>query len=318
MQARAAESSDQQRAADLPEVRDFLAEMVNKHGFDAQWLDQVFAESVILEDVLESINRPAEGMPWHRYRPIFMTESRVAKGVEFWDTHADVLARAEAEYGVAQEVIVAIIGVETLYGTRKGKRKILDALVTLAFKFPRRAAFFRSELEQYLLLCREESFDPEVLTGSYAGAMGVPQFISSSYRRYAVDFDGDNVRDLLNNFDDAVGSVANYLNVHGWIRDAPIVLRARVKGDGHEALLGRGIRPNTSLKNMRATGVAISAGPVDQTQGALFSLETKKGDEYWVGLQNFYSITRYNISKLYAMAVFQLAEAVREAREAAQ
>lgn len=293
------------------EVDRFIQEMRERHGFEQEELVDLFAQTHLLPNVLEAISRPAEAKPWYEYRRIFLTPTRVDEGVEFWMSHRDILERAEETFGVPPEIIVAIIGVETLYGRYKGKIRVLDSLATLGFHYPRRSKFFRSELEQFLLLTREEEFDPVALRGSYAGAMGVPQFISSSYRRYAVDFDDDGIRDLLNNSADAIGSVANYLKLHGWKRGEDVVLSARVDGDGFRSLLGTGMKPDTRVGDMRKGGVDISADLPEDILGILLELETEDGPEYWVGLGNFYTITRYNHSALYAMAVNQLAETIR-------
>ncbi len=179
------------------EIAPFVKELVARHGFEAEQLERILGGVRLRPEILEAIARPAESLNWHQYRPIFLTESRIAKGEDFWRAHADTLARASREFGVSPEIIVAIIGVETFYGTRKGKHLVLESLATLAFRYPRRSKFFRTELEQFLLLAQQENFDTPKVKGSYAGAMGIPQFISSSYRRYAVDFDGDGMRDLL-------------------------------------------------------------------------------------------------------------------------
>lgn len=290
----------------------FIQEMRERHGFEQEVLVDLFAQTHLLPNVLEAISRPAEAKPWYEYRRIFVTPTRVDGGVEFWMSHHDTLERAQEAFGVPPEIIVAIIGVETLYGKYKGKIRVLDSLATLGFHYPKRSKFFRSELEQFLLLTREEEFEPLSLEGSYAGAMGVPQFISSSYRRYAVDFDGDGVRDLLNNSADAIGSVANYLKLHGWERGEDIVLSASVCGDEFRNLLGKGMKPDTRVGDMREGGVEISADVPEGKLGTLLELESENGSEYWVGLGNFYTITRYNHSALYAMAVNQLAETIRD------
>ena len=206
--------------------------------------------------------------------------------------------------------IVAIIGVETFYGTRKGKHLVLDSLATLAFLYPRRGKFFRTELEQFLILARQENFETRKVKGSYAGAMGIPQFISSSYRRYAVDFDGDGVRDLINNQVDAIGSVANYLKVHGWQRGGAIALPASVPGSDYKTLVEKGLKPPTPVSDRHNFGVIVLYASANDSRGALIELTNKEDIEHWVGLQNFYAITRYNHSSLYAMAVFQLAREI--------
>jgi len=208
--------------------------------------------------------------------------------------------------------------VETRYGRHKGKYRVLDALATLGFHYPKRSRFFRSELEQFLVLAREESLDPLAVKGSYAGAMGLPQFISSSYRRYAVDFDGDGQRDLLGNVVDAIGSVGNYLKAHGWKAGQGVAVPARVQGNGYKAILEQGLKPHTAVGRMRDQGVAVAGSEAHTLKAALIEFETEQGPEYWAGFQNFYSITRYNHSPLYAMAVYQLSEEIREAYESAE
>ncbi len=294
------------------EIAPFVADMVSRHGFERERLERTLGGVRVRPEILKAIARPAESLDWYQYHPIFLTETRVAKGEEFWRAHADTLARAFREYGVSPEIIVAIIGVETFYGTRKGKHLVLDSLATLAFRYPKRSKFFRTELEQFLILARQESFDTPKVKGSYAGALGIPQFISSSYRRYAVDFDGDGVRDLLNSEIDAIGSVANYLKVHGWQRDGAVALPASVSGDEYKALVKKGMKPHTPVSDMDNFGVVVLYAGENDSPGALIELTNKGDTEHWVGLQNFYAITRYNHSSLYAMAVFQLAREIRK------
>jgi membrane-bound lytic murein transglycosylase B len=298
-----------------PELRSFIDEMVAKHNFNSVELVTLFGRVKPRPDIIEAISSPAEGKPWYQYRLIFLTPSRISGGVEYWNEHADTLARAEKVYGVPPEIIIAIIGVETRYGTYKGKYPVLDALATLAFDYPKRAAFFRSELEQYLLLTREERIDPLSVKGSYAGAMGGPQFISSSYRRYAVDFDNDGKRDLWEDPVDMIGSVANYFSVHGWQRGEPIATPATVTGSKYKPLEELGLKPQYSLRRIRQYGVTPQTRLPDDELAALITLENENGPEYWLGLQNFYVITRYNHSELYAMAVYQLSHAIAAERE---
>ncbi len=289
----------------------FIDEMVTEHGFGRSELEALFSRAELRPSVIERMTRPAEGLPWHRYRKIFLKEKRIAGGAAFWARNAETLARAEAEYGVAAEVIVAIIGVETLYGEYRGKDPVLESVATLAFDYPRRADFFRGELREFLLLAREEGWQPLEIKGSYAGAMGLPQFIASSYRRLAVDFDGDGRRDLLNNTADAIGSVANYLSRHGWARGETVSVRARASGPAAKTAVARGLKPNTSLDELASMGVK-PAGPVTGSKAAVVEMEGEQGVEYWLGLRNFYAITRYNHSPLYALAVHQLSEEVRD------
>lgn len=299
---------------DQQELGRFIDEMVERHEFERDHLREVFETAQLRKDIIEAISRPAEAKPWYDYQPIFVTRSRIQGGVEFWREHAEDLRRAEHEYGVPAEIIVAIIGVETRYGRHAGRYRVLDSLSTLAFAYPPRSKFFRSELEHYLLMTREERMDPRELLGSYAGAMGKPQFISSSFRSYAVDFDGDGRRDLWDNTADAIGSVANYFKRHGWQAGQPIAHPARLTSKADtEALIGAGIKPRLSPAELKAQGVEFRAEVPEDVKGAVFSLETRDGMEYWVGWQNFYVITRYNHSTLYGMAVHQLSEAIKQA-----
>lgn len=297
------------------QVRVFIDEMVQKHGFDRRQLDAWFKNVEFREDIIQTISRPAESKPWHQYRPIFLQRARIEGGAEFWERNADALRRAEAQFGVPPQIIVAIIGVETRYGSHKGKHRVIDALATLAFEYPPRAKFFRSELEHYLLLTREEKLDPLEMKGSYAGAFGQPQFISSSYRRYAIDFDGDGKRDLWQNSTDAVGSVANYLKENAWERGGIVAVPATVNGTAFEALLKDGLKPVRPWKDIKAQGVAAQESLPETVPAALLAFEQEQGPEYWLGLQNFYVITRYNRSPLYAMAVYQLSEEIRRLHE---
>ncbi len=288
------------------DVQQFIAEMVKKYKFDSEELSERFAKAEKLDDVLEKIAKPAEKiLTWKEYRPIFITKNRIERGVEFLSDNRELLMRAEKKYGVPVSVITAIIGVETYYGKRSGRTSIFDSLTTLGFDYPPRKKFFRNELEQFLLLSREENIDTNEARGSYAGAMGMPQFISSSYRKYAVDFDGDGKRDLWNSTADVIGSVANYLNAHGWKNGESVIHRASVT---RESMDKNHLKPHTSIGEYSKRGVTLKVGLPKNTAVTLLKLEGKYGTEHWLGLKNFYVITRYNHSALYAMAVHQLAE----------
>ncbi len=300
---------------DHADLAPFIQEMVDRHGFDTDQLTELFANARMRPNIIEAISRPAEAKPWYQYRRIFLTPGRIDGGIAYWNRHEKILAAAKERYGIDPRVIVAIIGVETSYGRNEGSYRVLDALSTLAFGYPPRAPFFRRELEQFLLLSQEEQVDPLTVTGSYAGAMGQGQFIPSSYRRYAVDFDGDGKRDLWNSPSDIIGSVANYLHKHGWEPGQVVVSPVRVHGDRYRTLLGQGLKPHTSLAKMRQYGVEPLATLPNQRLGMLVELETRKGSKYWLGLNNFYVITRYNHSALYAMAVHQLSEEIEKQRE---
>ncbi len=298
-----------------PEVQAFVREMTAKHGFDPVRLNALFESARVQPEIIELMTRPAESKPWHAYRKIFLTPERIRGGVEFWNTHAQALNRARERYGVPSEVIVAIIGVETLYGENTGRHQVLEALATLAFDYPRRATFFRRELINYLLLTREEGMDPLVLRGSYAGAMGLPQFIPSSFRAYAVDFDGDGRRDLWTDPEDAIGSVGNYLSKNGWRREPLIAMTAEVEGERYPSLVSvKPVKPKHSIQQLRRGGVIPQDQANDEVRATLFAMEGNLGPEYWLGFHNFYVITRYNRSPLYALAVYQLSEAIRELR----
>ncbi len=294
------------------DIQTFIDQQVANHGFDRQQLNELFARVELRDDIIALMDRPAERVrPWYEYREIFLDQARIDGGVEFWRQHSAALSRAQQVYGVPPEIIVAIIGVETRYGRITGRHRVMDALATLAFDYPRRAEFFTKELENYLLLTREERIDPLSLQGSYAGAMGIAQFMPSSYRAYAVDFTGDGRRDLWNNPIDAIGSVGNYLAVHGWRPGEPVVQSARVQGGNHQSVLFQGRRPELSVAQLATFGVSPLA-PVDAgLPASLLELEGRQGPMHWLGFNNFYVITRYNRSPMYAMAVYELAQAIR-------
>jgi membrane-bound lytic murein transglycosylase B len=305
---------DEQIVSEREDVKSFIQEMVDKHNFDAQKLTALFKDVTLKQKIVDAISRPAEGKPWHQYRPIFVTSTRINEGVKFWSENEATLKAAEQKYGVPPEIIVAIIGVETRYGRHKGGYRVMDSLSTLAFAYPKRGEFFRSELEQYLLLTREEKLDPMEIKGSYAGAMGKSQFISSSYRNYAVDFDGDGKRDLWNNNADAIGSVANYFKRHKWQTGGDVAAPAIVGSNHIQTLVKQGYKPHSTVTELRQRGVTAKRKVDPDALGALIELKQLAGREYWLGLNNFYVITRYNHSPLYAMAVHQLGQAIIKKR----
>lgn len=298
---------------EAPAVRSFMAEVEARHGFDGAWLEEVFRGARRRQSILDAFGRPAEAKPWRAYRPLFVTGRQVRRGVEFARAEAAALERARVRYGVPPEIVAAIIGVESSYGRSTGRHRVIDALATLAFFAPRRSEFFRGELEQYLVLLREEGLAPDTLRGSYAGAIGIPQFISSSYRNYAIDFDGDGRRDLSGSVADAIGSVANYLARFGWRPGEPIAMPVLVSGaHGADALVG-GLEPERTWRELEEAGLRPQGGaaaPAPDTPVSLYRLDGAAGPEYWAGFRNFYVITRYNRSSLYAMAVYQLADAI--------
>ena len=295
---------------DGEEVNGFIMEMVEKHGFDRDHLKSLLNQATLSNTILETISKPAEALPWFRYRNIFLRNDRIRLGKKYLDDNREILEAANREYGVPPEIITAIIGVETRYGSNTGSFKVLDSLVTLGFGYPRRASFFRKELEQFLLLSREQGMDPLAVTGSYAGAMGIPQFISSSFRHYAVDFDKDGKIDIWNNPADAIGSVANYFKVHGWNTEGVVAVRATISGSDYGHLLNGSLEPEQSLEELINSGVNITESIPENTDARLLEYELENGNEYWVGFRNFYVITRYNHSPLYAMAVYQLAREI--------
>lgn len=296
----------------IPELDRFIQELANKHQLSADSLYSLFERVEIRQDIIDAITRPREGLPWHEYRKTFVTDESIRNGVKFWRANAQAIALASERYGVHPEILVSIIGVETRYGRLIGSYRVLDALTTLAFRYPQRAEFFRKELEEFLLLCLEMDIAPLSLKGSYAGAMGVPQFMPSSYRRWAVDFDGDGNRDLIKNVDDAIGSVGNYLKEHGWLRGEPIIEPARLEGTLYAWMENERFEPKLSLKRLRDFGVVPVNGIEVEQLATLVSLEGEAGPLYYLGYRNFYVITRYNRSKRYAMAVFELGAAIKK------
>ena len=287
----------------------FVERVVAEYGLDEAKVRSVLAEAEYKQSIIDAITRPAEGKAWFEYRKIFMDQPRIDGGVEFWRANQTLVDSVAEEFGVPAHVIMAITGVETRYGMITGSFRVIDALATLGFYYPRRADFFAGELGKFFKLADEENLEITEVLGSYAGAMGIGQFIPSSYRAYAVDFDNSGSRDLWRSLPDALGSVANYLHVHGWIDDQPIVLAVdQMPADMDEDFP---IKPAHTLADLAAMGVEFEAGtlPMD-TAATIVELEQENGPEYWIGLNNFYVITRYNRSPLYAMAVTQLSDAI--------
>ncbi|MES9861753.1 MAG: lytic murein transglycosylase B [Candidatus Thiodiazotropha sp. LLP2] len=300
------------------EYRAFATEMADKHGFKAEEVEKLLIGTTYRADIIAAITRPAESKAWHQYRPIFLKPDRVAGGVKFWQENESLLEKAHQKFGVPPEIIVAIIGVETRYGRHTGKYRVVDSLTTLAFGYPKRAKFFRRELEEFLLLSREEQVDPASALGSYAGAMGKPQFISSSYRQYAVDGNGDNKRDLWRSNADIIASVANYFKVHGWKKDQPVT-RQVTGSDALQRYVDAGMKPSIQVAELVAEGVKpLNQEPLDpEALTSLIKLDAGSQQEYWLGLHNFYVITRYNHSNLYAMAAYQLSREILASKQAA-
>jgi len=305
--------------AEVVSQETFIDRMVEQHAFDKSDLTQLLNKAKVKKSILKAMSRPAgKAKPWYEYRLIFIKDKRINGGVKFWQQNVKVLKRAEATYGVPPEIIVAIIGVETLYGQNKGNYRVIDALKTLAFHYPRRADFFREELEHYLLLTREENLNPLTQKGSYAGAMGIGQFMPSSFLRYAVDFDGDGKRNIWTNNVDAIGSVANYFHRFGWETGQPVIKATQVESKAVEKLLSLEFEPQYSLQQLKQMGLRYQGDEADNTPSMFIDLETQIGTAYWVGFKNYYVITRYNRSKHYAMAVYQLAEEIANRYEQTQ
>jgi membrane-bound lytic murein transglycosylase B len=293
------------------EVRQFIDEMQRDHGFDRKQLTHLLAQAETKQAILDAISRPAERViPWFEYRDRFLTEKRILQGTDFWVAHTQRLADIK-EDGIASTV-AGILGVETSYGRQTGRYRVIDALATLAFDYPPRGDFFRGELQQFLILAREEAVDPKTALGSYAGAMGAPQFISSSYRHFAVDGDGDGHRNLWSNWDDVIGSVANYLRVHGWRDGEPVVVVAQLPAAADMARFDTTkIELNETVQSLRDKGVLFDTTLAADAPAMLVVAQGKDGPEYRVGFNNFFVITRYNRSNMYAMAVHDLGQAVR-------
>jgi len=296
---------------DRPEVRAFITDLAERHHLERNWLERVVGAAETKPAIVEAMSKPAERvLQWAGYRKIFMTEQRVRDGREFLAAHGAQLAAVSTRTGVPGEIIAAIVGVETSYGTKTGKYRVLDALATLAFDYPPRAAYFRGELEQFLLLSREAGFDPTRATGSYAGAMGAPQFMPRSYRAFGRDGDGDGRVDLWTDWPDIIESVAHYFVEHGWHRDEPVVVPATLFDPDVEDLPGNRLELAQTLGTLRARGVEFSASMPDDAKAMLVALRDADGPTYRVGLHNFWVITRYNHSAMYALAVSELAAAI--------
>jgi len=307
-----------QRFADRQAVKQFIWDMHVKHKFNVREYHKLFGSIQSNPKVIQAISKPFEAVSWEKYQKTFVTDERARAGLEFWKANEAALKKAEAHFGVPAEIIVAIIGVETRYGHNRGNFPVLQTLATLAFDYPPRAQFFRKELESFLLLVKEEALHPTKTLGSYAGAMGIPQFIPSSYRRYAVDFTGNGRRDLIHNPTDAIGSVANYFRENGWEPNQPIAFPAQVFGSEYQRLANTNAnnpKPRLTLGEYARFNIqpkGIQTLPAIKHLKASFNIlnEKKADSEYWLTLQNFYVITRYNHSVNYAMAVYQLSQRI--------
>jgi len=292
-----------------PEVRAFIDEMHHTHGFAREELETLLKQAETKQAILDAISRPAERVvPWHEYRERFLTDKRIHQGADFWVAHGERLKKISDPR--LASTVVGILGVETSFGRITGRYRVIDALATLAFDYPPRAEFFRGELVQFLLLSREEAVDTTNALGSYAGAMGAPQFIATSYRKYAIDADEDGKRDLWNSWDDVIGSVANYLRGYGWQDDEPVVVNATLEDHDLSRFDVSKIALNETVQSLRDKGVEFETTLPDDAPAMLVVAQGKKGPEYRVGCNNCYVINRCNRSTMYAMAVDGLGQAI--------
>jgi len=291
----------------------FIDQMVTDHGFDRDALSAVLAKAEIKQNIIKKISTPAERtLTWGEYRKIFITKERINVGVTFWQENKEMLQRIALETGVSIEILVGIIGVETYFGRITGKDRVIDALATLAFEYPPRSKFFRNELMQFLILAREESLDPTVPMGSYAGAMGRPQFMPSSFRAYAVDATGDDKRDIWNNWADVSGSIANYFLEHGWRKSEEIAAQATLGSNWRGAVPKpkNTLKASSTVEKLSKKGVLFATELCADSKGELLTYEGDDGIEHWVGFHNFFVITKYNHSAMYALAVHQLGQKI--------
>lgn len=298
-------------------IKNFYEQMQNDHNFTQAELDIWFNGVERNQKIIDNMNRPAEKvLTWQEYRNIFMKKDRIAQGVEFWQTHAETLAKAEQEFKVPASLIVGLIGVETRYGRIMGNHDIFRSLYTFAFHYPRRAKFFTKELASFLVLAREQGWQVGQMKGSYAGAMGYGQFMPSSYQMYAVDFDADGKIQLVDNVNDAIGSVASYIKRHRWQPDGPTVMSVTVKSSAVDKLLTKGMKPDVTLAELAAAGVNVPTDMADDTKVSFFKLD-QGAQQYWLGFQNFYVVSRYNPRVFYTKAVLELADAIDMSHQAA-
>lgn len=296
---------------DRPEIAEFIDAMVSKYDYDRATLTDIFIDAEIKDSILELISKPAEKTKtWAEYRPIFMTRERIDAGAAFWRENRSALETVSERTGVPIEIIVGIIGVETYFGRITGGHRVIDALTTLAFEYPPRSRFFRGELENFLLLVREEGMPAGAAIGSYAGAMGRPQFMPSSYRAFAVDSSGDGKRDIWNNWADVAGSIANYFVKHGWTPGEEIVSQATLGHDWHGPAPDNSLQADDTVGSLSGKGVMFATDLPVESACHLVALQGAAGDEYWVGFHNFFVITRYNRSVMYALVVHQLGQEI--------
>nr|WP_232004090.1 lytic murein transglycosylase B [Legionella jordanis] len=291
----------------------FINKMTHDHGFNKKDLTAVLSQVQLQPQIIDSMEKPYEKKSWDVYKQLFLTQERVQQGIDFWKSNAKILEKAEKKYGVPANIIVAILGVETLYGKKQGNYRVLDALSTLAFNYPKRSAFFTKELEQYLLLCKEHKVSPTEYMGSYAGAMGKPQFMPSSYRYYAVDFTGNPKKDLMNDDEAVIASIANYFKKHGWQMNQGVAQPAKIEGNLYKRINTMNKAAAYPWQQLTAAGVKpLTAALHPPKKAGLIELNSENGAEYWLAYPNFYVITRYNNSPQYAMVVYLLAQQLKQ------
>jgi membrane-bound lytic murein transglycosylase B len=304
-------------AEDHPGVDEFAQRAATEYGLSESEVRALLAEAEYKQSIVDAISRPAEGKPWHEYRQIFLTGKRISQGINFWQENRELISAVSQKFGVDEEIIVSIIGVETFYGRITGSYRTIDALVTLGFYYPQnlssdRSPFFSSELMHYIQLTSEEGLPAAEVTGSYAGAMGMGQFMPSSYREYAVDFDDDGKRDLWRSTPDVVGSVANYLHRHGWQPGKPVIRRARASEGAAFNKIVRNLKPTLTVAEWQEQGFTSSSELSPDLPAAVLKLVEKDRNTYWLAFKNFYVITRYNRSPRYAMAVYELGQEIKK------
>jgi membrane-bound lytic murein transglycosylase B len=295
-------------------VNAFKEQMTLTHHFDKAELDRLFDEVEIKDDIIKKMTKPAEGLPWYRYRKIFLTDKRIDEGVKFWRENEQVVTQIANQYGVPAEIMIAIIGVETSYGQNTGNFRVIDALSTLAFAYPPRSKFFTKELESFLLICRDEGLNPLEPLGSYAGAMGMPQFMPSSFSAYATDFNNNGRRDIWHDTSDVLASIGNYFAKHGWQKDQMITLPI-IQNEPNKADFFDELKPDLRIEELQSAISKISRSIPLNTKVKILGLKQEHGEELWATLENFYVITRYNHSPLYAMAVYQLSQALSNKKQ---
>lgn len=309
-----AQAKDTLTFSQRKDVKKYIDATVKKYPFTRKELVEVLDDVKVQPRIIKAITTPYEQKPWDIYQKSFLSPKRISQGVDFWLKHQSTLEKIEKQYGVPANIIVAILGVETSYGKIQGKHRVLDALATLAFEYPRRASFFSRELTQYLLLCKEQGVAPNTILGSYAGAIGQPQFMPSSYRHYAVDYSGNGKKDLRGDTNDVMASVANYFKRHGWKNKQAVTQPATFNGDQYKSINTRARKATLPLNTLSTLGVEIQSttGPSPKRAGLIRLNTSDNQPQYWVAYPNFYVITRYNTSKQYAMAVFQLSEKLKQ------